>query len=356
MVGFRPASAKASAAVLPPPTLGRSTSVARTCTSWLTLKLRSSLRRPTPLPRNLASTWLSLDPDLLVSLQTNNHTHPLVYGVLGERWKVTARKEIIVSAGVFNTPQLLLLSGIGDPEELESLGITPRVDLPSVGKNMTDHVFLISAWETKANETFETYTTPDVLAENIEEWNQTRQGPLSWTLANQMAWVRLPEDDPIIQNYGDATVGPTCGHYQIIWVNGWAVVNATKPEGSWMSVATNLIASTARKCLFPFAPLSNLSLSFWGRVGGSLTLRSSDPFESPNVDPNYLGTDSDVQTIVAGLKTAIRFFTADAWKGFIGNPWSELAAANTDEELAEYARNHASTYVEILYHFTSWIS
>jgi len=61
-----------------------------------------------------------------------------------------------------------------------------------------------------------------------------------------------------------------------------------------------------------------------------------------------LATEFDTKTIVAALKAAKRFLTADAWKGFIGDPWVELAAANTDEEMLQYARNHVSTYVEIL--------
>jgi choline dehydrogenase-like flavoprotein len=55
-----------------------------------------------------------------------------------------ARKEVIVSAGTFNTPHLLLHSGIGDKEELAKVGINSLVHLPSVGKNMSDHALLVS--------------------------------------------------------------------------------------------------------------------------------------------------------------------------------------------------------------------
>ena len=88
------------------------------------------------------------------------------------------------------------------------------------------------------------------------------------------------------------------------------------------------------------------------RIGGTVKLRNLDPFESPIIDPNYLGTNFDIKTIVAALKTAKRFLTAQAWKGFVGDPWVDLASANTDEELVQYARNHASTCVEIPDNFT----
>ena len=156
---------------------------------------------------------------------------------------------------MFNTPQLLMLSGIDDPSELASFGITPRVNLPSVGKNMSDHTMLINAWKTNANQTLETYLAPDALPQYIQQWNQTHQGPLSWTISNQMVWLRLPQDDLIIQTYGDPSAGPTSAHFQLIWSNSLVIAGFAKPEGSWMSMATNLISPTSRKRFVPPTPL-----------------------------------------------------------------------------------------------------
>lgn len=66
------------------------------------------------------------------------------------------------------------------------------------------------------------------------------------------------------------------------------------------------------------------------------------------VNPNFLSTDFDIKTIVVAVKTAKRFMAARAWRGFVIAPWEPLASANTDEEITQYARNHASTYVEPL--------
>ena len=173
---------------------------------------------------------------------------------------MTARKEIILSAGVINTPQILMLSGIGDPSDLTSLGITTRVDLPSVGKNMSDHTYLSNAWKINTNQTLNTYITPDALPQLIQQWNQTHQGPLSWTTSTQMAWLRLPQDDPIIQTYGDPSAGPTSANFQFLWTNGWGMTGVAEPEGSWMTIATNLISPTSRKRFIPFTPLSNFSI------------------------------------------------------------------------------------------------
>ena len=173
-----------------------------------------------------------------------------------------ARKEVILSAGVFNTPQLLMLSGIGDSSELTSLGITTRVNLPSVGKNMTDHTLLQNAWKINTNQTINTYLTPDALPQLIQQWNQTHQGLLSWTTSNQIAWLRLPQDDPIIQACGDPSPGPTSAHFELVWTNAWTIPGVAEPEGSWMSIFTNLISPTSRKRhLIPFTSSFLPSLS-----------------------------------------------------------------------------------------------
>ena len=89
---------------------------------------------------------------------------------------------------------------------------------------------------------------------------------------------------------------------------------------------------------------------YW--IGGTIKLASLDPFDHPIINPNYLSTDFDIKTIVAALKVAKRFATAPSFQGFIGDPWEGLAAAITDEELAEYARTYASVYVGILNHLS----
>ena len=210
-----------------------------------------SLKQQGTTTRPLHSMVLSSELDPLVSRRAYDFIYSFAHTRPGQRWQVTARKEVIVSAGVFNTPQLLILSGIGDAAELTSLGIPTRVNLPSVGKNMTDHVFLWNPWQVNNNDTFDTYLSAEHFPQNMQEWNETNphKGPLSWTVAgNQMAWLRLPKNDEIIRTYGDPSVGPTSAHFQIIWTNGWANGGVAKPPGNWMTITTNLISPTSRRC------------------------------------------------------------------------------------------------------------
>ena len=66
-----------------------------------------------------------------------------------------------------------------------------------------------------------------------------------------------------------------------------------------------------------------------------------------------MSTDFDIQTIVAAVKAVKRFLTAEPWRGFVISAWGPLASANTDEELAQYARDYSSAYVKLLDRFLS---
>lgn len=67
-------------------------------------------------------------------------------GVIGRRVTLTASKELILSAGSIGSPQILLNSGIGDKKELEAVGVKTILDLPDVGKNLTDHMTVPLSW------------------------------------------------------------------------------------------------------------------------------------------------------------------------------------------------------------------
>ena len=109
-----------------------------------------------------------------------------------------------------------------------------------------------------------------------------------------------------------------------------------------MTIQANLVSPTSRKRLVLFTPLLGLIIF---RTGGEVRLNTSDPFNAPIIDHNALSTDFDIKTLIAATKAAKRFVTAEAWKGFIIEPWGPLAAANTDEEIEQLARNYSSTYV-----------
>ena len=109
-----------------------------------------------------------------------------------------------------------MLSGIGDKAALSKLGIKVIVDLPSVGKNMSDHALTSGSWRVNSNDTWEDHLAPDRIAAEIAQWNTTHKGPLSYTLSDHIAWLRLPKNDPIFQTYRDPSPGTTSAHYELL--------------------------------------------------------------------------------------------------------------------------------------------
>jgi choline dehydrogenase-like flavoprotein len=125
---------------------------------------------------------------------------------------------VILAAGAFNTPQLLMLSGIGNPTELTAAGITPVVNLPSVGKNMTDHVLLPNKFQVHVNDTFNTWELPANLKPELAQWEKDHTGVVSDSGFRQIAWLRVPANDTIFKTNPDPSSGPTSAHFELIFV------------------------------------------------------------------------------------------------------------------------------------------
>ncbi|EIN10853.1 aryl-alcohol oxidase-like protein [Punctularia strigosozonata HHB-11173 SS5] len=230
-----------------------------------------------------------------------------------------ANNEIIVSAGSFNSPHLLMLSGIGNKTELASYDIDSVVDLPSVGKNMSDHHLIAGAFYVNTNSTIDSVLAPSAFSAELEHWNTTKQGPLSWTITNHIGWFRLPSDDEIFDSTEDPSAGPNSSHYELIWTPGFAIPGMTPPtEGNFMTIFMNVISPVSR---------------------GFVAITTKDPWTLPVVDPNLLGAPFDVHTAIQAIRAALRANTASAWDGFLAGAYGELATANTDADLERYARN-----------------
>jgi choline dehydrogenase-like flavoprotein len=132
---------------------------------------------------------------------------------------VTAKKEIVLSAGTIGTPAILQLSGIGDPSVLTPLGIKTLVKNPSVGANLTDHVLLFNDFEVNSNQSFDDLFRNATLANaTMAEWQATKTGILDYPVTNQLGWFRLPSNSSIFKTIRDPSAGPTSAHYELIIV------------------------------------------------------------------------------------------------------------------------------------------
>ncbi|EIN09539.1 pyranose dehydrogenase [Punctularia strigosozonata HHB-11173 SS5] len=239
------------------------------------------------------------------------------------RHVVIAKKEIIVSAGTFNTPQILLLSGIGEARSLSVLNISTIIDLPDVGQGVSDHPVLPAQWTVKPQRTLGTFLDdPANLTAAMAEWNNTHQGPLSFTITPQLGWKRLSDDDPLLQNVSDPAAGPKSPHFELLFIPGLA--GGTPPGESFFSIDFVVVSPTSR---------------------GSVSLNTSDPFDQPLINPNLLGTDFDVGVMTRALESARHFVEGDpvAWKSDMAAEFGGFSNATSSEAMLEYIRSNSDT-------------
>ncbi|KAI9459890.1 aryl-alcohol-oxidase from pleurotus Eryingii [Lactarius psammicola] len=240
----------------------------------------------------------------------------------GPLFSRNATKEVILAAGAVNTPQLLMLSGIGDSAHLSQFNIRTIVNLPDVGKNMQDHVMLPNVFSVTSNFTNDDIRRNTTLFQNdLAQWEQSHTGPFATSIGGYLGWFRLPKNSTILKRASDPSSGPQAPHYEFI-------VAPLPTTGHFMMVASNLVTPTSR---------------------GSITLASENPFDAPNIDPALLNSDFDIFTIREGVKAALRFAAGPAWKDYVIGPFGALAEAETDAQIEAYARSHAAT----LFHPTS---
>ncbi|KAJ9596746.1 hypothetical protein L9F63_012232 [Diploptera punctata] len=204
---------------------------------------------------------------------------------------IYAEKEVILSAGAVNSPQLLLLSGIGPKEDLTSVGIEPIVDLPGVGQNLQNHV----AGSVSFHINDDSRNTLTLAA--VNEFINSRTGNLSSTGITQttlfMKSKYVTDDVPDLQVFFDG-YSSSC--------------SMTGNDGE--CTGTGLVGSCAQRLIYA-RPTNVRPLS-----RGYLTLKSSNPLDPPLIYPNYLQELQDVDVLVDGLKLCLQMANTTAMQKY----------------------------------------
>lgn len=184
----------------------------------------------------------------------------------GKVEQINATKDIVLSAGAFNTPQLLQLSGIGPAEHLRSVGITPIVDNPAVGAHLTDHPFTFVNYELR--EPWQGLAGAEKPVQLLK-WLLRGHGKLASNVAEAIAHIRT---DPTLPAPDMQLV-----HAPVFfWENG----EAEHPK-----------------------PAMAVGQSYWcPKSRGSVLIKSSDPREAPAIVMNLLSEDSDVAALMHGIR------------------------------------------------------
>ncbi len=188
-------------------------------------------------------------------------------GRFGREQVLRAEREVILSAGAIQSPQLLMLSGVGPAADLRAAGVEARHDLPGVGRNLQDHPFITVLFSVSDNQTLYGADKP----KNLAEWALRRTGPLTSSVAEVVAFVRTRSGLPA----ADVQFHMGAAYYEDH--------GAEEYDGHAMVIAPVLVSPQAR---------------------GQVWLRSSDPAAKPRIMTNTLAEPDDVSSLVAGMEMA----------------------------------------------------
>jgi choline dehydrogenase len=231
----------------------------------------------------------------------------------GQRHTVRCDAEVLLAAGAFGSPKLLMLSGIGPAEQLGRLQIPVRVDLGGVGQDLQDHCG--SPLVLRGNARGDGYFRQDRgwrLAWNLLEYGMFRRGRLT-TVGGEATSFHV-----VSPSSGAATVQIYC-----VPALGYANTGADAvPYVDGIKLHVTLLRPHSR---------------------GSVTLRSADPADPPLVDPNYLGDGVDLQQLLGGMRVAREIAGAAPLRQALAGELLPGGRAQTDAELAAYIRRTLRT-------------
>lgn len=254
-----------------------------------------------------------------LTICTDAHAHRIViergravgveYRQDGEMKTARADAEVIVSGGAYNSPHLLMLSGIGPAKHLSEFGIDVAVDNPNVGDHLQDHPVIMNTFHVHKKVSLAHAEKPARLAEYL----LFKKGMLSSNVGEAGGFIHTRDglDGPDIQF-----------HFAPGYFNrhGFDVIN-----GDAMTVGPTLVA-----------PKSH----------GHIRLRSTNPEVHPDILTRALSHPDDVRSLVDGLKVTRDIAHSKVFDEYQGGELHPGDDAKTDDELIEYIRRKA----ELLYH------
>ena len=235
----------------------------------------------------------------------------------GRLCTATAGREVILCGGAVNSPQLLMLSGIGPAQHLAEFGLPVLHHLPGVGQSLQDHYSAPIKLRCKLP-----VTVNDVMLSNARklkaglEYYMFHRGPLSMISSPAALFARTRPElaSPDIK----CSISP---------------FSADRPQDG----------------LHRFSGFTSIAYQLRPESRGEIRLKSPDPFDAPAVHPNYLATETDQRTLVAGLKLIRRILATPPMQSFIEAEFQPGLEVGSDVELLDYARRRGGT----VYHPTS---
>ncbi|ALG14218.1 GMC family oxidoreductase [Kibdelosporangium phytohabitans] len=218
-------------------------------------------------------------------------------------------REVVLSGGAINSPQLLMLSGIGPAEHLREHGIDVVVGIDQVGTNLHDHPAAAILYSTRGTTDLIDYVNP----QRLVQWQLAGRGPLASNIGEAGGFI--PTSDGLPAPDMQFIVAPT-----FFYDNGMQ-----EPPGRGFTAAAVHVAPKSR---------------------GRLRLRSGNPLWRPSIDPAYYADPSDMEVMIAGIRMQQEICERPAIARYLGAPYKPESLELTDAELADHIRDVTQT----LYH------
>lgn len=225
--------------------------------------------------------------------------------------KLTANKEVVVSAGAINSPQLLMLSGIGPKQHLEEHGIECKTDLPGVGQNLQDHLDAIVQHRCQAHKGYAVALT-------------------ALPMYIKAAFKYLFNRDGLISS----NVAEAGGFAKTQYANGLADIQ--------YHFLPAILLNHGRSTAFGYGYGVHVC-ALYPKSRGEIRLKSADPAEPAYIDPKYLSHPDDKKIMVDGVRKARKILAASVFEQYHSREIGPGPKAQSDEEILDFIRARAET-------------
>ncbi len=232
----------------------------------------------------------------------------------GLRRHTVRADEVILCGGAFNSPQLLQLSGVGDPEHLASVGVDPIVELPGVGEHLQDHLEVYVQ---------HVCTQPVSMQRHLAHWRKPLIG-LQWLFRRGPAATNQFEAGAFVKSNPDEAYPNLMFHFLPI---------AIRYDGSSPRVDDVEITDGYQVHVGPM----------YSESEGTVKIRSTNPREHPAIRFNYLSTETDRREWIEAIRTTRRILGQPAFAPYDGGEISPGPSVETDEEIMDWVARDAET-------------
>ncbi|MDH7795989.1 MULTISPECIES: GMC family oxidoreductase N-terminal domain-containing protein [unclassified Beijerinckia] len=253
---------------------------------------------------------VSFDTEILRIELTERRATGVIIRRDGQEMRLGARREVVLTAGAYNSPKLLMISGIGDAAELKKVGIEPVHHLPGVGRNLQDH-------------------------------------PTAWVEYEDISGKSAALNAKTIPRYAAAVFSYVFARRGPLTSNGVEAGGFLRTRSNFDRPDVQYVFMPARRAPGQFLPREHgftlMPILLRPQSRGSVSLVSSRPEDKPKLEPNFLDNAVDVDTMVRGTLLARQLVEASAFAPFRGRELNPGREVQSHRDMEDFLRSTITT-------------